>query len=210
MVGPVYHADAYPRATRLPRYFDGKLFIFDWVRDWIKVVTLAPNGDYVAMDPFMDGTQFNAIMAMEAGPDGQLYVLEYGSGWFAANPDAGLARIDYDPSAILSADQDQAATMAGEAAAGHLNPADGMAGEQLVASLDCSSCHLPYEMSLGPPYSSIAERYEATPETVSLLSGRIIEGSLGVWSDTRPMPPHAQLSQEDAETIVNWILSFED
>ncbi len=32
---------------------------------------------------------------MEMGPDGKLYLLEYGTGWFAKNPDAGIARIDY-------------------------------------------------------------------------------------------------------------------
>lgn len=210
MVGPVYHTDSYPRETRLPGYFDGKLFIFDWVRDWIKVVTLSPEGDYVAMEPFMEGTQLNSVIDMEAGPDGKLYLLEYGNGWFAANPDAGLARIDYDASAVISTAAGQAATAGGVAAAGHLDPAAAMAGEQLVATQDCSSCHLPFDMSLGPPYADIAERYEATPETVSLLAGRIIEGSLGVWSNTRPMPPHAQLSQEDAEAMVNWILSLRE
>jgi cytochrome c len=34
-------------------------------------------------------------MDMEFGPDGALYVLEYGDGYFAENPDAQLARIDY-------------------------------------------------------------------------------------------------------------------
>jgi cytochrome c len=33
---------------------------------------------------------------MEVGPDGKLYLLEYGNGWFTKNPDAGLARIDYN------------------------------------------------------------------------------------------------------------------
>jgi cytochrome c551/c552 len=33
---------------------------------------------------------------METGPDGKIYVLEYGSGWFTKNKDAGLARIDYN------------------------------------------------------------------------------------------------------------------
>jgi PKD repeat protein len=36
-------------------------------------------------------------MDMEFGPDGALYVLEYGDGYFAENPDAQLARIDYAP-----------------------------------------------------------------------------------------------------------------
>jgi cytochrome c551/c552 len=30
------------------------------------------------------------------GPDGKLYVLEYGNGWYSRNADAGLSRIDYN------------------------------------------------------------------------------------------------------------------
>ncbi|MEQ9565576.1 MAG: c-type cytochrome, partial [Pseudomonadales bacterium] len=215
MAGPVYYTDLYPQETRLPGYFDGKLFIYDWIRNWVKVVTLSPEGDYVAMEPFMGGTQFNAVIDMEVGPDGKLYMLEYGRGWFSANPDSGIARIDFDESAVISAEQDQALTEAdaitGEVAeAGHLVPTEELDGEQLVATLDCSSCHLASGTSVGPSYASIAARYEETPETVALLSGRVIEGSVGVWSDTRAMPPHTELSEEDAEKIVEWILSFRE
>ncbi len=97
MAGPVYYADAYPKETRFPDYFNGKLFIYDWIRAWIKVVTMKPNGDYEKMEPFMASAQFAAPIDMEMGPDGRMYVLEYGKGWFSKNPDAGLARIDYFP-----------------------------------------------------------------------------------------------------------------
>ena len=40
---------------------------------------------------------FSAPEDMELGPDGRIYVLEYGQGWFQENPDAALARIDYLP-----------------------------------------------------------------------------------------------------------------
>src|SRR3954454_6930303 len=36
-------------------------------------------------------------MDMEFGPDGSLYVLDYGSSYFRANPEAGLYRVDYAP-----------------------------------------------------------------------------------------------------------------
>jgi cytochrome c551/c552 len=49
------------------------------------------------MEPFLDQTVFNAIMDMELGPDGHLYVLEYGKGWFSKNSDSGLSRIDFNP-----------------------------------------------------------------------------------------------------------------
>ena len=96
MAGPVYYADQYPKDSRMPEYYNGKLFIYDWIRGWIKVVTMQENGDYDKMEPFMGGTKFNALMDMEMGPDGKIYILEYGNGWFAKNPDAGLFRIDYN------------------------------------------------------------------------------------------------------------------
>ena len=96
MAGPVYYADQYPADSRMPDYYNGKLFIYDWIRGWIKVVTMQENGDYDKMEPFMGGTKFNALMDMEMGPDGKIYILEYGNGWFAKNPDAGLFRIDFN------------------------------------------------------------------------------------------------------------------
>lgn len=96
MAGPVYYSDMYPAETRFPDYFDGKLFIYDWIRGWIKVVTMKENGDFDKMEPFMPGTKFNALMDMEMGPDGKIYILEYGNGWFTKNPDAGLFRIDFN------------------------------------------------------------------------------------------------------------------
>ena len=95
MAGPVYYPDLYPEETRYPAYYNGKLFIYEWIRGWIKVVTMLPNGDFDNMEPFMLHTKFNNPSDMEVGPDGRIYVLEYGTGWFQRNPDAGLARIDY-------------------------------------------------------------------------------------------------------------------
>lgn len=96
MAGPVYYTDMWPAKTRLPDYYNGKLFIYDWIRGWIKVVTMLPDGDFDEMEPFMEHTKWHNAIDMEVGPDGRLYVLEYGSGWFAKNEDAGLSRIDYN------------------------------------------------------------------------------------------------------------------
>jgi glucose/arabinose dehydrogenase/type 1 glutamine amidotransferase len=95
MAGPVYLAGRTAAAGALPPYFDRKLFIYEWIRGWIKVVTLAPNGDFEALEPFLEGTKLKAPIDLELGPDGRLYLLEYGSTWYAGNPDAGLSRIEY-------------------------------------------------------------------------------------------------------------------
>ena len=95
MAGPVYYSDLYPKETRMPDYYNGKLFIYDWIRGWIKAVTMLPNGDYDKMEPFIENTKLANAIDMEMGPDGKIYILEYGTGWFQKNPDAGLSRIDY-------------------------------------------------------------------------------------------------------------------
>ena len=95
MAGPVYYAEDFPKETRFPDYYDKKLFVYDWIRGWIKAVTMQPNGDFDKMEPFMENTKFASPIDMEMGPDGRLYILEYGSGWFSKNADAGLVRIDY-------------------------------------------------------------------------------------------------------------------
>jgi cytochrome c len=96
MAGPVFYSDFYPAATRLPDYYNGKLFIYDWMRNWIMAVGLQTNGDFNKMEPFMSSTKFAAPIDMELGPDGKLYILEYGTGWFHKNKDSGLSRIDFN------------------------------------------------------------------------------------------------------------------
>ena len=97
MAGPVYYTDLYPKETRYPDYYHGKLFIYEWIRDWIKVVTLDKDKNYDKMEPFMQNAKLAAAIDMEVGPDGRLYILEYGKGWFSKNPDAGISRVDYLP-----------------------------------------------------------------------------------------------------------------
>lgn len=95
MAGPVYYTDLFPDSTRYPDYYNGKLIVYEWMRGWMKAVTMLPNGDFDKFEPFAPGVKMNSDIDMEVGPDGRLYLLEYGTGWFTQNPDAGLARIDY-------------------------------------------------------------------------------------------------------------------
>ncbi|NIG52945.1 ThuA domain-containing protein [Chitinophaga sp. Cy-1792] len=94
--GPVYHSEYYPKETRFPDYYNNKLFIYDWIRGWIMAVTLDKDYNYSKMERFMPHIKLNAPIDMEMGPDGRLYVLEYGNGWFSKNVDAGLSRIDFN------------------------------------------------------------------------------------------------------------------
>ena len=93
MGGPVFHAADY--APGFPEYFENKLFVYEWMRDWIYVVTLDQDYNYVKAEPFMPNTEFSHPMDMIFGKDGHLYVLEYGQKWNTRNLDARLSRIRY-------------------------------------------------------------------------------------------------------------------
>jgi cytochrome c len=97
MAGDVYHAENFPNAVEdaMPAYFNDKLFVYEWMRDWIYVVTLDENQDFVQAEPFMPGTEFSHPMDMKFGSDGKLYILEYGQKWNSKNLDARLSQISY-------------------------------------------------------------------------------------------------------------------
>lgn len=109
MAGPVYRASLFEGSDqRLPDYYDGKFIFYEWIRGWMMAATLDDNGDLVSMEPFLDHLTFDHPMDVELGPDGSLYVLEYGTVWFAPNPGARLSRIVYNdgnrrPRAVISA-----------------------------------------------------------------------------------------------------------
>ncbi|MEM6342296.1 MAG: ThuA domain-containing protein [Bacteroidota bacterium] len=111
MAGPVFYHDLFEGTeSQFPAYYDGKLFIYDFMRDWIFAVTMEENGDLEKIEPFLPELELSSPVDMEFGPDGALYILEYGTRWFAKNKDARLIRIDYKagnraPKAEIMADK---------------------------------------------------------------------------------------------------------
>ncbi|MFK7920729.1 MAG: ThuA domain-containing protein, partial [Bacteroidia bacterium] len=96
MAGPVFYHDLFAgKASQFPKYYDGKLFIYDFMRDWVFAVTMAKNGDLQKIEPFLPSLKLSSPVDMEFGPDGSMYILEYGTRWFAENQDARLIRINY-------------------------------------------------------------------------------------------------------------------
>jgi cytochrome c len=97
MAGPVFYASDFENAKgSFPDYYDGKLFIYEWMRGWVMAVTMDKEGNYVSMEQFMPSHKFSNPMDIEFGPEGDLYMLEYGTAWFQGNEDARLVRIEYN------------------------------------------------------------------------------------------------------------------
>ena len=105
MGGPAYEFDRSNRSPfRFPRVFDGHPLFYEWTRDYLKVFELnRPNGGRLEAIHHLFGGPESARpnivqdnpMDVEFGPDGALYTLEYGDGFFAELPEAQLSRIDF-------------------------------------------------------------------------------------------------------------------
>jgi cytochrome c len=108
--GPVFHKSDFPNGKRVfPDYYEGKWLITDFMRGWIMAVTMDENGNYKSMERFMPNTDFGSAIDIDFAPDGDLYVLEYGSAWFRGNDNARLVKVEYNggnrmPKVVASAD----------------------------------------------------------------------------------------------------------
>lgn len=96
IVADVFYADEYPQSIqRYPSYYDKKLFIVDFMRNWIKAVSFDVFGRIIKIEPFAPQIPYVLPIDARFSPDGTLYVLEYGTAWFKGNPDAKLTRVEY-------------------------------------------------------------------------------------------------------------------
>ena len=116
MGGPFYDYDAaLDSDTKFPEYFDGKSFFYEWARNKMYSVTLSdtapdPSRGVEKVNPFLPQEQFLAPIDSKFGPDGSLYVLDWGGGFGRDNPNSGLHRVDYiqgsrSPIAEIDADR---------------------------------------------------------------------------------------------------------
>lgn len=95
--GPVFRKADFPNGQRVfPSYYEGKWLITDFMRGWIMSVTMDEKGDFKSMERFMPSTDFGSAIDMDFAPDGDLYVLEYGSAWFRGNDNARLVKVEYN------------------------------------------------------------------------------------------------------------------
>jgi glucose/arabinose dehydrogenase/cytochrome c551/c552 len=134
---------------------------------------------------------------IQQGPDGLLYAL-------TDHSDGVLLRIEPGTAAEFAAAAAATAASLAQATA----ESGGLNATPLFAGQDCATCHRMIDTLIGPGYSAIAARYEATGDNVALLADRIINGSEGVWSETA-MTPHAALSRATAVEMVQAILAVD-
>lgn len=211
MVGPRYYANDFPESSeKFPSYFDGRLFIYDCVRNWIITLGLNETGTKIEhMAPFQYQHFFARPIDMKFGPDGTLYVLEYGNQGYHKNEDATIKRIRY-VEGREKPETTQKAIPGSMASWKEMLPVDQryQKGRELLLGETCLTCHRPNEKIIGPSFEEIAERYMNDKDAQDTLAKKIINGGTGNWTGNIIMPANIHLSEEEAQELSGYILSF--
>ena len=111
--GPRYEYDPdNPSPTKFPEWFDGRYFLMDFTTLWARTLRIDDGETPTDIQPFLPEERFGTPMDMRFGPDGSLYVLEFGTTNFASTrTDPALYRIDYVegnrlPRVVATSDRD--------------------------------------------------------------------------------------------------------
>lgn len=116
-----------------------------------------------------------------------------------------------DPSAVtftadyLAQGHDVAAIIQGHQA--NMEASANLVGKTLFENSDCKACHNITEKSVGPSLRQMADKYAGNETIVKGLIDKVIKGGSGVWGDLM-MSPHPQLSVDDTEKMIRYILSL--
>ena len=97
MAGPVYRYDPNVASDRKwPAYWDGKAIFAEWNQNKLYSFQLDEDGSrLVDINQILSTFTMLKPMDMKFGPDGALYLIEWGSGFGGDNTDSGIYRIDY-------------------------------------------------------------------------------------------------------------------
>ncbi|WP_084038056.1 ThuA domain-containing protein [Demequina sp. NBRC 110053] len=116
MGGDVYKYDPdLVSDTKFPAYWDGKAFLGDWNNGEAFVITMTDERDDITtITPLLpgliaDNPDWDQVMDAQWGPDGSLYIIDWGVGYGTNNPGSGIYRVDYvegNPSPIARASAD--------------------------------------------------------------------------------------------------------
>jgi cytochrome c len=81
-----------------------------------------------------------------------------------------------------------------------------MANADLAKKSNCLACHTADKKLVGPAYQDVAKKYAGDKGAEAKLIEKVKKGGAGVWGPV-PMPPNANVKDEDIKTLVKWVLA---
>ena len=76
---------------------------------------------------------------------------------------------------------------------------------ELALTKACLSCHGVDKRLVGPSFREVAARYRGQQGLETQLLDKLKRGSSGAWGAI-PMPPNPDLAEQDARTLIRWVL----
>ncbi|MDD7987261.1 PQQ-dependent sugar dehydrogenase [Lentisphaera marina] len=196
IIGEVFHHDKGQSEVGLPEHYDNCLFIADWNKGWIKLIRMDENENNLGVENFNLNYKFKNKPIDFFFHNGELYVLEFGKGWFGAKG-GRMSKITYSKSfnTIASLEADM-----------RINGMNTkMMGTKLMLNSTCLSCHHGQNKLIGPSFAMVADKYKNNKSALNSLIGKIKNGGAGAWGEI-PMPAHPTISDENLKSMVQSIL----
>ena len=81
------------------------------------------------------------------------------------------------------------------------------ADEDLFKKSNCMACHAIDQKRLGPSMKEVAAKYSGDASAADMLAKKIRAGGGGVWGEMA-MPAQVQVSEADAKTLADYILTI--
>jgi cytochrome c len=180
MAGPVYYFDPdLESAVKLPAEFDRHLFFYDWMRGRILAARLDDNEQPISYRRILSGIEIRRPMDLELGPDGALYLIEWGTKYNGGNADAAITRIEALPAGEIAEESQPMFNpddtgITGENYTEALVQGDPQNGEALLRNahhLSCLNCHRLGEQGgvAGPALDDVGSRLSASELLESIL-----------------------------------------
>lgn len=83
---------------------------------------------------------------------------------------------------------------------------DAAAAKALAAKSACLACHAVDKKLVGPSYKDVAAKHKGQADALEKVSARIKSGGSGMYGPV-PMPPQAQLKDDELKLLAGWILA---
>ena len=83
---------------------------------------------------------------------------------------------------------------------------DAAAAKALATKSACLACHAVDKKLVGPSYKDVAAKHKGQADALEKVSARIKSGGSGMYGPV-PMPPQAQLKDDELKLLAGWILA---
>lgn len=80
------------------------------------------------------------------------------------------------------------------------------AAKALASKSACLACHAVDKKLVGPAYKDVAARHKGQADALEKVAARIKSGGAGLYGPV-PMPPQAQLKDDELKLLAGWILA---